>query len=82
MTQNSQVEVTQTTDALVWAKEFMRLFEDRREDIDADLMLTWFANAIETGRTAGDEAVIAARGMFRSMLEELRDNIQKAAEEL
>ncbi len=36
-------------DASVWAKEFMKKFENRLEEIDEDLMLGWFANAIMTG---------------------------------
>lgn len=42
-----------TTDGQIWAQEFMRLFGDRRDEIDEDLMIGWFANAIETGRSAG-----------------------------
>ena len=38
---------TQSTEAQEWAIEFMRLFGNRKEDIDRDLMITWFANAIE-----------------------------------
>lgn len=37
-------DILQSTDAQVWAKEFIRLFGDRLEDIDEDLMITWFAN--------------------------------------
>lgn len=36
-------------DAREWAAEFVRIFGDRRDDIDEDLMLGWFANAIMTG---------------------------------
>lgn len=36
-------------DAQDWAKEFMRLFGDRRQDIDESLMLGWFANALMRG---------------------------------
>lgn len=39
-------ELLSTTDAKVWAQEFMRLFGDRREDIDEGLMIGWFANAM------------------------------------
>jgi hypothetical protein len=38
-----------TTDAAVWARHFVELFPDA----DEELMLGWFANAIETGRSAG-----------------------------
>lgn len=36
-------------DALKWAEYFMELFDNRRDEIDESLMLTWFANAIMTG---------------------------------
>lgn len=48
-----------TTDAMVWAEEFCRIFDGRtisaEEGVGIDLgtMLAWFANAIETGRNAG-----------------------------
>ena len=52
-----------TTDAMVWAEEFCRIFNGHilRENAWSDLegevtvgtMVTWFANAIETGRNAG-----------------------------
>lgn len=42
-----------TTDAQTWAREFMSLFGKRKDDIDEGLMIGWFANAIETGRDAG-----------------------------
>lgn len=38
-----------TTDAEVWADEFMRINGARLGEIDRYLMITWFANAIETG---------------------------------
>lgn len=40
-----------TTDAAVWAHHFKAQFGDTTPD--EYTMLTWFANAIETGRTAG-----------------------------
>lgn len=43
------VNLQETMDAKVWAGEFMRIFGDRKHDIDADLMLGWFANAIMVG---------------------------------
>lgn len=51
MTEN---ELLNTTDARVWAKEFMLLFGETKENIDEGLMIAWFANAIETGRSAGE----------------------------
>jgi len=38
---------TQTTDARVWAKEFMKTVKANNITIDEDFMLGWFANAIE-----------------------------------
>jgi uncharacterized cupin superfamily protein len=51
-----------TTDAMVWAKEFCQIFDGRTvtsandhspDEVGVGTMLTWFANAIETGRSAG-----------------------------
>lgn len=39
----------QSFDAVDWAKEFMRIFDKRRDEIDEALMLTWFANALMRG---------------------------------
>lgn len=56
-TDATAVDVTQTTDGAVWAAEFMRLFGGDlgpTSEIDEDLMIAWFANAIETGKRAGE----------------------------
>lgn len=47
-----------TTDAMVWADEFVRIFSgqvisDENEAVNVGLMVAWFANAIETGRNFG-----------------------------
>jgi hypothetical protein len=42
----------QSMDAVVWAKEFMRIYWENNPQlyyITEDLMLTWFANAIMAG---------------------------------
>jgi hypothetical protein len=44
-----------TTDAAVWAHEFVTLFPEA----DEGLMISWFANAIEVGRSAGRAEVRA-----------------------
>ena len=44
-----------TTDGQIWAQEFMRVVESG-VTVDEGLMLGWFANAIETGRSAGHAA--------------------------
>lgn len=49
----SEIDLIQTTDARMWATEFMARWQHRLEEVDEGLMLVWFANAIETGRTAG-----------------------------
>lgn len=61
-----------TMDAKLWAQEFMRLFGERRQEIDEGLMLAWFANAIMRGYdevatracewTGGDDAYETACG--------------------
>ena len=57
----SMTYLLSTTDAREWAEQFMLLFADRRDQIDHGLMLTWFANAIETGRMHHDG--VSAEGM-------------------
>lgn len=49
-----------STDASTWAAEFCRIFQGRTiggpivtGEVDESVMVTWFANAIETGRNAG-----------------------------
>lgn len=55
-----------TTDAQVWAKEFMEVVEEKQLEngeyglplvVDESMMIAWFANAIETGRSAGRRAL-------------------------
>jgi hypothetical protein len=36
-------------DAREWAKEFQRVWGDRLNEVDEELMVGWFANAIMTG---------------------------------
>jgi hypothetical protein len=45
MTDHLAAKLHSTTDASIWAKEFCKL----NPQVDEDLMLTWFANAIMTG---------------------------------
>lgn len=40
-----------TTDAMVWAEEYARIFPNGTGDVGT--MVGWFANAIEVGRDAG-----------------------------
>jgi hypothetical protein len=55
-----------TTDAFVWAETFKDQFGDVAPD--RYTMLTWFANAIETGRNAG---LATARQVAAEAIKEL-----------
>lgn len=45
-----------TTDAQKWAEEFATVVKDKEGfGLDDGLLLTWFANAIETGRMAAEK---------------------------
>lgn len=63
---STTVKLHATTDAREWADEFIRTFnralvinhednEPERAYVTPGTMVTWFANAIEIGRTAGSE---------------------------
>lgn len=50
----AKVNLNDTMDAVIWAKEFMRIFGDKiyqtnGKVIDEDLMRSWFANSIMAG---------------------------------
>jgi hypothetical protein len=52
------------TDGQEWAREFCKRFSTPLAILDEQLMLGWFANAIEAGRSAGYEAgMIEARAL-------------------
>ena len=55
-----------TTDATVWAEEFCRIFAGKfvNQDVGQDVMVAWFANAIETGRNAGRKETCPHDDMF------------------
>lgn len=64
-----------TTDAAVWSAEFVKVCPE----VDEGLMITWFANAIETARAAVPSEGIreaAEIAQIRSMLDERRHVIQ------
>jgi hypothetical protein len=65
-----------TTDAIVWAHEFVTLFSE----IDEGLMIGWFANAIETGRSAGRAEAQIDR--YRRSDAEVDDQLNKADAEV
>lgn len=48
-----------TTDGEVWAREFMNNAGTAGFVLDHDLMLGWFANAIETGKTHERRRLVA-----------------------
>lgn len=49
MTIEQEVNLLDTTDAKLWAKEFVRIFPQYAED--EELFFVWFANSIQTGIT-------------------------------
>ena len=59
---NAEQGLMGTTDAMVWAEEFCRIFDgstvmregpDGRRIVNEGTMVAWLANAIEVGRNAG-----------------------------
>lgn len=58
-----------TTDAEVWAKHFKRQFGDVAPDFYT--MLTWFANAIETGRAFGMLTLLAEKKLANELADVL-----------
>lgn len=69
MNETTKVDPLATMDAKVWAEEFMRLFGDKRQEIDEGLMIAWFANAIMRGY---DEGVRKHRNTFDQAREALK----------
>jgi hypothetical protein len=51
---DAETLVAMGTDAAKWAAEFVHLRKTR--DMDEGAMISWFANAIEAGRSAGMKA--------------------------
>ena len=52
--QNIDLLARMGTDAAIWATEYEERFPDKTPDWGT--LVGWFANAIEAGRTAGQEA--------------------------
>lgn len=48
---NKIAKIHTTTDATVWADEFLKIYPVMK--FARGTIISWFANAIETGRTAG-----------------------------
>lgn len=56
-----------TTDAQVWAQEFIKIIREKPElALDEGMMIGWFANAIEAGRIAGDKSTSSYFGSLVS----------------
>ena len=51
------------TDGALWAKEFMKLWEDKKDKIDEDLMIGWFCNAIEAGKDSVTQSTLISGGL-------------------
>lgn len=46
------IDLLSNPDAMLWARTFMDIFGEKKDAIDQDLMLSWFANAIGVGEMA------------------------------
>lgn len=46
----SELDLLSSADSQYWAKAFINIFGDHREDISQELMAGWFANAIQAGK--------------------------------
>lgn len=46
------IDLLSNPDAMLWARTFMDIFGEKKNAIDLDLMLSWFANAITAGEMA------------------------------
>lgn len=67
-------------DAAAWAKRFVALFKGMTvaSQVDEGLMIGWFANAIEAGRSANDDSVLA----YLHRLRDSNDPVLKAVSTL
>lgn len=75
-----QNKLHSTTDAQVWAQEFMREFGNRKDDIDEGLMIGWFANAIETAKLLGP--IVGGFAEADLKYRQLREKVWAALDEL
>ena len=55
MSEETPIEFLQrlNIDGALWAQEFMLLFGNKKDEIDEELMVGWFANSIMAGFDAG-----------------------------
>lgn len=77
------------TEGEKWAREWLRIDpldipwgrSNRDPDDDLDTMRGWFANAIETGRSAGQAEMRAEVERLRAFAQEVYDANEQAVEE-
>jgi hypothetical protein len=67
------------TDARAWAQEWYRIAGDSASIMEEGSMITWFANAIETGRAAG---FAAGRAAILAVTEPLVESTEATVEAL
>jgi len=67
-----EIDLHQTTDAHIWAKEFMRIIVDKNIEIDEGLMISWFANSIMTMYDTRNSEILSK---MNEMLLVQKDNI-------
>uniref|UniRef100_A0A6M3J041 Uncharacterized protein n=3 Tax=viral metagenome TaxID=1070528 RepID=A0A6M3J041_9ZZZZ len=72
-------ELVNSMDARVWAKEFMRLYENSRKApqnipdwVDEDLMRGWFANAIMAGYDNATRKLQAENKALKEQLDKVK----------
>ncbi|HEC65417.1 MAG TPA: hypothetical protein ENI23_08990 [bacterium] len=70
------------TDGLLWAKEFMKLFEDRKDKIDESLMIGWFCNAIEAGKDSTKEPTTSGQMTAGTTTESLSDKARPHSDDI
>lgn len=63
----------ESADAKLWAHEFIRLFGNKKDEIDESLMLAWFACAIERGKMEEAKRVRDKLNTFDQTREALKD---------
>lgn len=74
MSDKTALKLHQTTDAAVWAKEFVRI-----NGGDEELMLTWFANAIMVGHDEGQRRIEQRIAYLEEAAKDLAYTLRRAA---
>jgi hypothetical protein len=44
--EKDEINLLQTTDAMIWAEEFCRIYHNGKHDIEPGWLVGWFANAM------------------------------------